>query len=178
MTNNLNKKIKLELLARKAAGYLAIFGCFFVFSYFLNKTIDAAFITICYAGMRWMFPKTFHTKTALCIMLSILSMCFCIYNALGVSVSILCNCIIALALDYVLWRVQDYIDLLNRYSKDMSKYGFSGRTQSFAEDWLLNKLSDKELMTKHEIYSVNTLNSKKRFIKRKIREYNSKNHTK
>lgn len=151
----LQRKIKLELFFRSFAGYVAIFAAFGFYSWFVDKLLEAALVFVCYLSMRLMFPKTFHTKPMLCIFLSITSFSFAISNTAPVTISLLSIVGVAFTIDFILWKVQDYLDLKNAFTEEEQlrrkcrELGFSKSKEEFAVSWLIGKKSIKEQMEEH-----------------------------
>ena len=84
----------------------------FAFAFALHKHIEAFFLFACYLVLRYRFPKTFHHPNAYwCVFWSILTFWLCILSLLPLRLSILSSVVVALILCYVLFKVQDYIDM-------------------------------------------------------------------
>lgn len=104
----------MKFFAFKNGLYAFIFLMIFGFAFILGKYIEAFFLFISYLCIRYLFPKTFHhTNTYMCVFWSIVAFWICIVLVLPISVSILSSIIIVLILCYVLYKVQDYVDMRN-----------------------------------------------------------------
>lgn len=69
----------------------------------------------------------------------------------------------------IIAETEEHLEFLEKkYQTDFTKYGLSAEMAEFANDWIAEKMHDKDLMKKYNISSTNTLNSRKRRIKAKM----------
>lgn len=110
--NNLPIKLRIRFYAFKYGLYAFIFLMIGLFAFLLDKHIEAIFLFVTYVCVRYRFPKTFHHKnTYWCVFWSILSFWLCILTILPIHLSILSSVVVGLLLCYILYKVQDAIDI-------------------------------------------------------------------
>lgn len=118
----LPKKLLIKFYAYKYGLYAFILIMIFALAFILNKHIEAFFLLAAYALVRYRFPKTFHhTNTYWCVFWSILTFWICILVTLPLRYSILSSVVTALILCYILYKVQDYIDIRNKLKEQHNK---------------------------------------------------------
>ena len=112
MKNNLlPKHLLIRFYLYKYCLYAFIFIMIFAFAFLLHKHIEAFFILLSYALLRYRFPKTFHhPNTYWCVFWSIFAFWLCIVAVLPLRYSILSCVVVALLLCYILFKIQDYVD--------------------------------------------------------------------
>ena len=113
MNNNiLPLKLRIKFGAFKYGLYAFIFLMIGLFAFLLDKHIEAIFLFVSYVLLRYRFPTTFHHKnTYWCVFWSILTFWLCIISTLPLSLSILSSVIVALVLCYILYKIQESIDI-------------------------------------------------------------------
>lgn len=113
-SNLLPKKLRIKFFAYKYGLYAFIFLMIFAFAFIFGKHIEAVFLFLSFAFLRYKFPKTFHhNSTYWCVFLSILSFWVCTCAVLPLSYSILSGVVVELIFCFFLYKVQDYIDIKN-----------------------------------------------------------------
>lgn len=180
----MNNFLKLKFLIFKSKWYLLIFLISGIYSYFINKEIELILFFISYVFLRYEFPKTYHNSNFYkCIFWSIVMMILSVYVLLPRNVSLISSVPIAFLVDYVLFRIQDYIDLKNlkpikkefdinnctKYAliKRCKKVGLSKNEIEIAIKMFYEKLTIKELADYLGI-EPQSANNKKYNLKKKI----------
>lgn len=112
-------KLPISFYLFKYSAYLLIFACIFTFGYLTDKFVASIFLFIAYLSLRYLFPKTWHSKSFLrCIFWSIASFFVAIELTPELSISILSSIVIGIIFDAILHRIGDYTDLLKEKAKD------------------------------------------------------------
>lgn len=111
-SNLLPLKLRIKFFAYKYGLYAFIFLMIFAFAFLLDKHIEAIFLFVAYAFVRYKFPTTYHhSNTYCCVFLSILSFWLCIIAVLPLQYSILSTIIVATVFCFILCKIQQHIDL-------------------------------------------------------------------
>ena len=133
-------KILIILWSVRILTYLLFIGVLFTYAWFIDKIIPCCALLVAYTAIRWCFPTTWHAKTTLsCICYSIIIFCVCTTLALPISVSLLSSVVIALALTYILYKLQYYSDVILNRAINIDKI------YSMTEDELRNYAKSKGL---------------------------------
>ena len=157
--------------------YTVIFACAILFSLLLGKIVECGLYFVGYISLRYMFPKTFHhSKFYCCIFWSIMMMVSAIYSVMSINISLISSVLLSFLVGYILYRVQDYIDMKNIINDEMilrqrcEKLMLSNTMTEIAVDYLINRLSAKEQAEKMG-YSVQTIKNYRSTIKKKLKSY-------
>lgn len=103
--------MKLKFLLFRWKWYALIFLVSGLSAFILDKNIELLLFFICYANLRYMFPKTFHHNQFYhCIFWSIVMMVLAAYTAVSKNISVLSVVMIAYIVGIVLCYIQDYLD--------------------------------------------------------------------
>lgn len=141
-TNLLPLKLRIKFYLYRYSLYAFIFLMIFAFAFILHKHIEAFFLFACYIALRYRFPKTFHHPNAYwCVFWSVLTFWLCILSLLPLRLSILSCLVVALILCYVLYKVQDYIDIKNKSKEKVKVFSL----ETCTKDELLDKCREKQL---------------------------------
>ena len=118
MNNLLPLKLRIKFYAFKYGLYAFIFLMIGAFAFLLDKHIEAIFLFVSYVFLRYKFPTTFHhPNTYWCVFWSILSFWLCIVATLPLNLSILSSVIVALVLCYILFKIQQSLDIREENKK-------------------------------------------------------------
>lgn len=91
--------------------YLFVFSCIGFAGYINGKIIETCILFLCYVALRFLTPKTFHSKSFYkCIFLSIMMFWLAIPATLSLDVSLLSSILIGCTLSLILYFIQDYLD--------------------------------------------------------------------
>lgn len=105
-------KLRLKFYAYKYGLYGFILFAIWAFAFLLGKHIEATFIFATYCAVRYKFPTTFHHKnTYWCVFWSVLSFWICISVVIPIKYSIMASSVVALVLCFVLFKIQEAVDL-------------------------------------------------------------------
>ena len=106
-------KLPISFYLFRYSAYLLIFACIFTFGYLTDKLVASIYLFIAYISLRYLFPKTWHSKSFLrCIFWSIVSFFVAIELTPELSVSILASIVVGIIFDAILHKVSDYCDLV------------------------------------------------------------------
>lgn len=118
MNNLLPLKLRIKFYAFKYGLYAFIFLMIGAFAFLLDKHIEAIFLFVSYVFLRYKFPTTFHHPNAYwCVFWSIISFWLCIVATLPLNLSILSSIIVALVLCYILFKIQQSLDIREENKK-------------------------------------------------------------
>lgn len=107
--------IKFKLF--KYVCYAIVFAGIFVCAYFNNKIIETIFLLLSFIYLRYTFPKTFHHPNFYwCIFWSIVIFWVAIPSTLNLSISILSSVLVGFIMTYILFKIEDYIELKDKYA--------------------------------------------------------------
>lgn len=117
-------KIKIKLFIIKLVFELAIHSSILVFAILSGKILETLLFYICWMAFRRVVPKIFHVKTNNA-WLNIIGCFICSFAVFVISVShlptvrisILASIVMGIFINYILYRIQDYVDLLNDKGK-------------------------------------------------------------
>lgn len=127
----LPKKLRIKFYAFKYGLYSFILFMIFAFAFLLDKHIEAIFIFVTYCFIRYKFPTTFHhNNTYWCVFWSVFSFWLCIIAVLPIKYSVLSTIVVAIALCFILYKVQESADVKAELAK---KNEFSIYTCSYDE---------------------------------------------
>ncbi len=105
-------RLRIKFYALKYGLHAFILLMVMGFAFLLDKHIEAVFLLVLYGFIRYKFPKTFHHhNTYWCVFWSIVSMWLCIVASLPLQYSILSTVIVAIILCFILYKIQDYVDV-------------------------------------------------------------------
>lgn len=143
MVNNLLPlRLRIKFYLYRYSLYAFIFLMIFTFAFVVNKHIEAFFLFAIYCVIRYKFPKTFHHPNAYwCVFWSVLSFWLCILSILPLRLSIFSSIVVALILCFVLYKVQDYIDIKKKSQEQLKVFSLDTCTK----DELLDRCREKQL---------------------------------
>lgn len=148
----------LQFYGRRIRGYIIFFGVLSTVAFFQFRVVETLLMFACYLGLRWTYPKTFHTKPIPCIILSLVLFVFIVTTSPSVSNSLTLFVVTGLAIGYALWKTQDYSDLLHGDDNKIKllvdkcyKSGLSKQMTSIAIDCIVNGLTNQEIADKYGI---------------------------
>ena len=154
-----------------------------IFSLWIGKETELILYFVCYVNLRYMFPKTFHHNNYYhCIFWSIVMMWSAAYTVMKFNTSILSTVLFAYLVGYVLYRIQDYIDmskLINDevlFRKRCKDLGMSNEYIEFAVNWKVKGIkNDYQLLELHkaEISSINSVKTRKQRINKLLNSVNT-----
>lgn len=111
----LRDKIKFNLF--KYGYYALIYLAIGICAIINDKILEAVFLFICYLALRYLFPKTWHSNNFyLCICTSISCFWIAITFLFPINVSILFSVVFGFVIGLILYLIQDYLDLKNRFT--------------------------------------------------------------
>ena len=168
-------KHSIKFYLFKYKWYTVIFISAILFSLLIGKIVECGLYFIAYISLRYLFPKTFHHKNFYgCIFWSIMMMISAVYSVMNIGVSLISSVLLSFIVGYLLYRIQDYIDLKSSVDDEAilrsqcRKAGLSANMTEFAVDYLIKRLSAKEQAEKTG-YSVQTVKNYRSAVKKKIK---------
>ena len=83
-----------------------------------GKYIECVILLIAFVSLRYCFPTTYHSKSFwMCLLWSIMIFVVALPQVLPISISLLCGIIVGLLVDFILYKIQEYVDLKSFYIK-------------------------------------------------------------
>lgn len=133
-------KIKIKLFLFDFTFNLIVFSLIGIFAYLNDKIIETILFYVAWLFVRYAFPKIFHfkqSKTAIlnilgCLFWSVLIFYVVIRHLFPVSISIFMSVIISVGVNYILYKIQDYIDLKLYFARN-SKFSIETATKEQIE---------------------------------------------
>lgn len=118
-------KIKLKIFALDLAFELIVNSIILTMAYFSNKIVETLLFYLAWRVFRFAVPKIFHFKGKTPLM-SILGCMFCsclvfgvaIHLMLPIQISIFSSVIVGILMNFILYKIQDYLDLKKQVAKE------------------------------------------------------------
>lgn len=111
-------KVRLKIFAINVIFELVVNSLILLLAFLADKLLLTLLFYIPFHCLRYAFPKVFHAKggkpivnLANCIMLSCLCYCSAMKLMLPLSISIFSSVLVAALINFILFKIQDYIDL-------------------------------------------------------------------
>lgn len=112
-------KIKIKLFLMDFIFNAIIFSAIFLIAYIQDKIFLSILFYICWIELRYAVPKIFHYKFSNkpiinllgCMFWSIFVFFVAINNLLPLGVSLFSSVLISIAINFILYKIQDYIDI-------------------------------------------------------------------
>lgn len=118
-------KIKLKLFAFDLTFELIVNSIILTMAYFSNKVVETLFFYLSWRVFRFAVPKIFHFKgkTPLmsilgCMVCSCLVFGVAIQLMLPISISIFSSVLVGILMNFILYKIQDYLDLKKEVAKE------------------------------------------------------------
>jgi len=181
----MNRKTKIKFILFKSKWYALIFLISGLSAFIFNKEIELILFFISYIFLRYQFPKTYHDSNFYkCIFWSIVMLIISAYTMIPRSVSLISCVPIAFTVDFILYKIKDYIDLKEFKEKKKefnidkcTKYelikrckekGLSKHDIDIAIKMFYEKLDSKQLAAYLSI-EVQSAKNKKYMLKKKLK---------
>lgn len=151
-------KIKLKLFAFDLTFELIVNSIILTMAYFSNKIVETLFFYLSWRVFRFAVPKIFHFKgkTPLmsilgCMVCSCLVFGVAIQLMLPISISIFLSVLVGILMNFILYKIQDYLDLKKEVAKEtiniykmtedeLRKYAISKHLSEMMVDTLVLKV--------------------------------------
>lgn len=112
-------RIKIKLFLLDLAFNVVAFSLIGVFAYINEKMIESVSFYIAWVGLRYLMPKIFHYKFSDkpinnilgCLLWSTIIFYIVIVGIFPIHISIFISVVISCAINFILYKMQDYIDL-------------------------------------------------------------------
>ena len=111
-------KIRLKIFALNLVFELILNGAILFVAYVCDKFLLTVLFYLPFHGLRYLFPKIFHAKGSKpiynlihCAMLSFLCYCVAMKLMLPLNISIFSSVLVSILINYVLYKIEDYLDL-------------------------------------------------------------------
>lgn len=108
--------------------YLQAIGLFILFaipviviSILFHKPIELVFLFVSFVGLRYTFPKTFHSTKYKCIFYSIMMFTGMLFIVLPITLSLISSVFVACFSCYILYVIKDYQDLKEKSAKTLKE---------------------------------------------------------
>lgn len=118
-------KIKLKMFIINLFFELLVNSAILIFAYFSNRIIEVIAFYLSWNVFCRVFPKTFHYRASTpfnnvigCAIFSCMFFAISIRLMLPISVSIFSSVFYGMLFHYILYKLQDYIDLVNEKKKN------------------------------------------------------------
>lgn len=108
----LDRKLKLLSFIFNVLVFTGIGIC----AYLNQKYIECIVLLVAFLTLRYCFPTTYHSRSFwLCLVWSILIFVVTLPNVMPIQYSLLSGVILGCFVDFMLYKIQEYIDLKNFY---------------------------------------------------------------
>ena len=111
-------KVRLKIFAMNVIFELIVNSLILLLAFLVDKLLLTILFYLPFHCLRYAFPKVFHAKggkpivnLANCIMLSILCYFSAMKLMLPLCISIFSSVVVAILINFVLFKIQDYLDL-------------------------------------------------------------------
>lgn len=111
--------IKLKLLS--TAFNVLVFSGIGLCALLYGKYIECVVLLVAFISLRYCFPTTYHSKSFwMCLLWSIMIFVVALPNVLPIGYSLLCGVIVGCIVDFILYKIQEFIDLKEFYTEHTS----------------------------------------------------------
>lgn len=108
--------IKLKLLS--TAFNVLVFSGIGLCALLYGKYIECVILLVAFISLRYCFPTTYHSKSFwMCLLWSIMIFVVALPNVLPIGYSLLCGVIVGCVVDFILYKIQEFIDLKEFYTE-------------------------------------------------------------
>lgn len=119
-------KIRLKMFFLNLIFELVVNSLIFFVAYLCDKLLITALFYIPFHFLRYAVPKVFHAKGSkpiINLLRCVLFSCLCYFSAMKlmipINVSIFSSVVVSIFINYVLYKIQDYIDLQRKDCKSL-----------------------------------------------------------
>lgn len=199
MKNRLNltveQKLNLRLKLLSFAFNLCVFLGLTICAIFNSKYIECIILLVSFLALRYAFPKTYHSQSFwVCMFWSIAIFFIALPNVLPIHLSIFFGVVIGCVVDFVLFKIEDYL-FLQRFYKKHTEFNLDNPTKEQIVDickalhynqnkiqlavmFFVDKLSNYEiweyLQNKNQEITVETVTKYKYRMKKDIEKFTTK----
>lgn len=111
--------IKLKLLS--TTFNVLVFSGIGLCALLYGKYIECVVLLVAFISLRYCFPTTYHSKSFwMCLLWSIMIFVVALPNVLPIGYSLLCGVIVGCIVDFILYKIQEFIDLKEFYIEHTS----------------------------------------------------------
>lgn len=111
--------IKLKLLS--TAFNVLVFSGIGLCALLYGKYIECVILLVAFISLRYCFPTTYHSKNFwMCLLWSIMIFVVALPNVLPIGYSLLYGVIVGCIVDFILYKIQEFIDLKEFYTEHTS----------------------------------------------------------
>lgn len=119
-------KIRIKMFFLNLIFELLLNGLIFFVAYLCDKLLITALFYIPFHLLRYAFPKIFHArgeKPIVNLLRCVFFSCLCYFSAMKlmipINISIFSSVIVGIFINYILYKIQDYIDLQRKDCKTL-----------------------------------------------------------
>lgn len=112
----MNWRVKFRLF--QISTYAIVFVAIALMAFLTGKYIETVGLFVAFVGIRYAFPKTYHSKSFwLCILISVIVFVVAILFVPNKNISVISCIIFGLIIDFIAYKYKDYKDMLSEIYK-------------------------------------------------------------